>query len=132
MIASICLASSDFSCSGSESESLSAGFDNWGIVQHTGAEVVSRKRRWTDLIVELDGFDHPLIGIEQCSDKLFLLDKLDVSDHSPSSSFGLVQVLLYLWTLLYRFVLPVHVLPSQHEDQPDHFGELRVDSLYMS
>lgn len=133
MIASICLASSDFSCSGSESESKWAGLDNcegesaWCVTGRSGQDNESG----TDLIVELDGLDHPFIGVEQGTDIFFLLDKLDVSDNGPSSRFGLVQVFLDLWAFLHRLVLSINVLEaSAHYHQT--FVSLGLDPLYRS
>lgn len=76
----------------------------------TGASPVVRTV--TDLVIELNSLDHLFIGIEQGSNKVFLLNELDVSDDCPSSRFGLVEILLYLGTLLHRLVFSVDVLQA--------------------
>lgn len=69
-------------------------------------------------VVELDSLDNLLIGIEQGSDIIFLLDELDVSDNDSSGCFGLVQIILNLWTLGETLVFSIDMLVSSAKSLP--------------
>lgn len=61
----------------------------------------------TYLVVHLDSLDNPLVRLEQGTDELLIVDDLDVSDDSTSSSLGLVEVVLDSRALDYVLMLSV-------------------------
>lgn len=50
-------------------------------------------------VVELDGFDDPLVGIQQGPNVFFVGDELDISNDGSSRHLGFVKIVLYLGAL---------------------------------
>lgn len=50
-------------------------------------------------VVELDGFDDPLVGIQQRPNVFFVSDELDIFNDGSSRDLGFVKIVLYLGAL---------------------------------
>lgn len=62
------------------------------------------------LVIHLDRFDNLFVRLEQGTNKLFVLDDLNILDDLPTSGFGLVEILLYSRAFKQIFVLSVEML----------------------